>query len=279
MRHLLSFLLSMWLCFSLAAQEFDVRSFEADPSDLAARRYPKTTVNDEPAALIKVVTNIEGMMFDSNLGIVDVEFKDTEYWLYVPPRERRIQLMAQGFLSLDVNMPEPAQSHTVYRLIVTRKGMLAPTADLVRVVFKMNVDDVRIGRGDLTPVSEPGATRVMALPKGEHTFRFIKAGYEELVTTLNVQEDKEVDIELVPGAPTTTLTLSGFIFINSEPQGAAVFLNEQQVGTTPYQGRQLAGNYALMLSHPMYHEHSEHFALDEGETVNLPLVELKPRFG
>ncbi len=279
MKHLLSFIISICFCTNLAAQEFDIRSFAADPSDLAARRYEKRTVNDEAAALVKVVTNIEGMFFDSNLGIVDVERKEAEYWVYIAPRERRIRLMAQGYLAIDVNMPEPAQSFMTYRMTVVAKGLLPPTTDLVRVVFRMNVDDVWIGRGDLTPVSEPGATRVMALPKGEHTFRFIKDGYEELVKTIDVQEYTEVDIELLPGAPTTTLTLSGFVFISSEPTGADVFLNEQRVGTTPYQGRQLAGNYALMLSHPMYYEHSEHFALEEGATVDLAAIEMMPRFG
>ncbi len=47
------------LASAASAQDFNVRSFEADPSDMAARRNPRTTVNDEPAALIKVVTNID----------------------------------------------------------------------------------------------------------------------------------------------------------------------------------------------------------------------------
>ena len=64
---------------ALFAQEFDIRSFAANPTDLAARRYEQTTVNDEPAALIKIVTNIEGMIFDSNIGIVDVERREAEY--------------------------------------------------------------------------------------------------------------------------------------------------------------------------------------------------------
>ncbi len=146
--------LKLIICFFIAlvssasAQEFDIRSFEADPSDLAARRYPKTTVNDEPAALIKVVTNISGMIFDSNLGIVDVEHQEAEYWVYVPPRERRIRLMAPEFLAKDVSLPEPAQPQMVYHLVVTRKGMLAPITDLVRLTFRLNEADAFIRRGD-----------------------------------------------------------------------------------------------------------------------------------
>lgn len=55
------------------AQEFDIRSFAAVPNDLSARKEVRRTVNDEPCALIKVVTNIEGMQFESNIGIVCLE--------------------------------------------------------------------------------------------------------------------------------------------------------------------------------------------------------------
>ena len=109
MKYLILIVLILWMMPGLSAQEFDVRSFAADPTDLAARRYEKRTVNDEPAALVKVITNINGMLFDSNIGIVDVEHKDEGYWVYVAPRERRIRLMAEGYLPIDAALPEPAQ--------------------------------------------------------------------------------------------------------------------------------------------------------------------------
>jgi len=126
MKHTLTLFLSLFLLQSLFSQEFEVREFIADPSDLAARRYEKRTVNDEPCAIVKVTTNIRGMLFDSNIGIVDIVHQDDGYWIYIAPRERRIRLMAEGYLSLDVNMPEPAQPHTVYSMTVTTKGILAP---------------------------------------------------------------------------------------------------------------------------------------------------------
>ncbi|MCA1751385.1 MAG: hypothetical protein LC670_06260, partial [Flavobacteriales bacterium] len=63
----LTFLLLLLLATTLSAQEFDIRSFEAIPNDLSARKEVRRTVNDEPCALIKVVTNIKGMQFQSNI--------------------------------------------------------------------------------------------------------------------------------------------------------------------------------------------------------------------
>ena len=44
MKQTLTILLSFFLLQSLFSQEFEVREFIADPSDLAARRYEKRTV-------------------------------------------------------------------------------------------------------------------------------------------------------------------------------------------------------------------------------------------
>jgi len=90
MREVITFSLLILISFCLSAQEFDVREFKAVPNDISARRYEKKTVNDESAAIIKIVTNIPGMQFETGLGIVDFERKDDGYWVWVPPRERRI---------------------------------------------------------------------------------------------------------------------------------------------------------------------------------------------
>ena len=278
-RHVLLLFLLIGFLFNGFAQEFEVRSFEADPTDLAARRYERRTVNDEPAALIKVITNIEGMRFDSNLGIVDIDRRDGEYWVYVAPRERRVRLLAENYLAKDLEMPEPAEPSQVYTMIVATKGLLAPPADLTRVTFRMNEENVLISSGERAPVSSAGRNAVYNLPKGEHRFRFIKDGFEEQTLTIEVEQEEVIDIELEPGSTTTDLSLPGYIVVETDPPGAEIYLNEQRVGTTPYQGRQLAGSYELKLTHPLYHEYATEFALEEGATVNLTNIEMQSSFG
>ena len=276
------FLAALFLLLNcLTAQEFDVREFKPDPSDITARmqEHQRRTVNDEPCALIKVITNIRGMSFESNIGIVDLVPQEDGYWLYIAPRERRIKLMAPGYLSLDVDMPEPARSHMVYSLVVASKGTGLPATELVQITFRMNQSNVYIRSGNNAPVASTGSNAVFNVPKGKHTFRFFKEGFSELEKTIDAVDPKVVEIELQPGQTQSSLALSGFIIINSEPQGAEIFLNEQRIGTTPHQGRFIAGAYNLRLRYPLYYDHEATFTLSEGETVNLPVASLKPRFG
>jgi hypothetical protein len=278
MKHLFIILLATFSLQTLIAQEFDIREFKAEPSDLAARRNQMLTVNGEPCALIKVTTNIKGMQFESNVGIVEVVHQNDGYWVYVAPRERRVKLMADGFISLDVVMPEPAKSLTVYHLIVAPKG-LYHTSDLVRLTFRMNQSNVYIRSGDGAPVLSVGNNAVFNVPKGKQTYRFMKNGFEEVELNVDIEEEEVVDVNLVPGETDTKFNLSGWVIITSEPSGAEVFLNEQRVGVTPYQGRNIAGQYNLRLRYQLHHDHVEQFELEEGATVTLPTVNLKPRFG
>lgn len=278
MKHLLIILLAAFSFQTLSAQEFDIREFKAEPSDLAARRNQMLTVNGEPCALIKVTTNIKGMQFDSNIGIVDVTHQTDGYWVYIAPRERRVKLMADGFISLDVDMPEPARSHIVYQLVVAPKGVYH-TSDLVRVTFRVNQSNVYVQSGESAPVLSLSNNAVFNVPKGERTFRFIKDGFFEEVKTISIEKEEVVDITLKAGASSTKLALSGHIIVTSEPSGAEVYLNEQRVGSTNYQNRHLAGKYTLRLQLPNYYEHVEQFELKEGATVEIPRVNLKPRFG
>ncbi len=279
MKHLVTIFLFILSAVAGNAQEFDIRSFSPIPNDLSARKEVRRTVNDEPCALIKVVTNIKGMQFESNSGIVDVEHKADGYWLYVWPRERRIKLMATGYLSMDARLPEPAKELVVYELVVATKGGSVAKSDLVRITFRINEADAYIAHGSNAPVMTTGKNAVYDLPPGVQQFTFRKAGFEDKVLDVEVNSPEVIDVALEAGTPSERIKLPGFIIVTSEPSGAEVFLNDQRVGQTPYQGRQLPGYYRLALRNHLYHDHEERFDLAEGGTSTLPLVKLKPRFG
>ncbi len=263
----------------VSANEFEVREFKKDPTDLAARRFEKRTVNDEPCALIKVTTNVKGMQFEANLGIVDIVHQDDGYWIYVQPRERSIKLMATGYLSMDMPMPEPAVAHVVYNLVIAAKGMMQ-TTDLVRVTFRFNQENVYVRLGDnQAPVLASGRSAVFNVTRGVHRFRFIKDQFNDQELELDVQGELVREVVMEAGQTSTRIPLSGHILLATNPAGAEVYLNDQQVGISPYQGRNVAGSYQLRVKHPFYHDHIEQFELREGETVTLPAIELKPRFG
>ncbi len=274
-------LTSLLLTFTLAvsSQEFDIRSFAPDRADLRARVDGRTSVNGDACALIDVVSNIKGMQFESNIGIVEVKHRDDGYDVYVAPLERSIKLLATGYLSKEINLPEPAQAHTVYKLVVATKGASVAQSDLVRITFRINESEVYIRSGDKAPVMATGRNAMYNLPKGKQRFTFSKAGFEDKTLDLDISKDEVMDVQLQPGSTETAMELKGFIIVTSEPSGAEVFLNGQQVGITPYQGRQLPGAYTLALRMHLYHEHSEQFSLSPGGTTELPAIALKAQFG
>ena len=82
------------------AQNMKVVSFRELVNDLTANRYgtSKTDVNGETAALIKIVTPEKGFSFDGgSVGIVDVDYKPGEIWLYVPTGSRRLTISHRDF--------------------------------------------------------------------------------------------------------------------------------------------------------------------------------------
>lgn len=278
MRYLVLIFTVFFSALHCAAQEFEIRDFKKDPTDLAARRFEKTTVNGDPCALIKITTPIKGMQFDSNLGVVDVSHRDDGYWVYVQPRERSLRIMATSYLSMDVPLPEPALASVVYNLVIAAKGM-AQSSDLVKVTFRLNQENVYIRMGNQAPVLASGRSAVFNVTKGKHSFRFIKDQFKDLEVELDVKDELVKEVELVAGQKTTLIPLSGHILVATNPTGAEIYLNDQQVGVSPYQGRNIAGSYQLRVKYPLYHDHVEQFELREGETVTLPTIELKPRFG
>ncbi|MDY0392973.1 MAG: PEGA domain-containing protein [Candidatus Bipolaricaulis sp.] len=267
--------LSIQLSF---AQEFDVREFAADLADLSGIRSEKQTVNGEPYAIVKIVTNIRGMNFDANQGNPEVEHKNDGYWLYVAPRERNIKLMASGYMPLDVPMPEPAKSKSVYKMVVATKGGVL-VSDLVKINFRLNQSGVHIQMGDGAPIMATTNTAVYEVSKGKHQFRFIKDGFKEQQIAVDAKEEKTMDITLEPGGLTQKMELSSIVMIESEPSGAEIFLNDQKVAITPHQAKLAPGKYTLRLQMNDYYAHNEQFTLEAGKTTAIPKVTMKPRFG
>ena len=107
------------LCF---AAEFEVVSFTKDPSDLSARKFPRKDINNEDCALIKVRGDVKGLQFDSNMGIAgNIEYKDGEYWVYVTPYERIIEIYRDGFTKLTFVSEVIIEPATVYVLVIRIK--------------------------------------------------------------------------------------------------------------------------------------------------------------
>ena len=81
------------LIFTTQAQ-IAVKSFEYLETDLDASTYfPKKDFNGKTCAIIKVFTTQTGFIFDNgSLGIVAVEYKPAEIWVYVPEGTMKLKI-------------------------------------------------------------------------------------------------------------------------------------------------------------------------------------------
>ncbi len=264
---------------NLLADEFVVQSFNSVISDLSARTYPKKDVNDEFCAIIKVSTDLTGLTFYSN-QLEDIVKNQYDYWLYVSPGTRYIEISKQNFIKLPYEVPLNLESSKVYTMVLTNKDKkgISATENTVQLTFKLNESNVYISRGNLAPLETRGKNASFKLPPGQYTFTFTKNGFNDLTKTVALNKDEIVNISLQPGQSTSKLKLPGIVLISSEPTGAEVFINDQKVGQTPYTDQLIAGNYSLSIRKKLYHTSNSTLELGEGESVTVPTISLKPKF-
>jgi len=274
-RYLLFFLILSSILYS---DEFVVKSFQYDQSDLSARVNDKRDVNGDLCAIIKVRTGLNNLNFHSN-QLSDMVHKTGEYWLYVSPGIQYIEILKEGFSRLGYQIPETIESQNTYIMRLTQKGAGGRVdEDLLKLSFKFNTDNVYVNREGFAPVQASGSSAVFRLPEGKYDFTFSKNGYKDKTQTITLTEDQTIDINLEPGSSQTTFKAPGIVTITSDPSGAEVFINNQQKGVTPYTDQLIAGEYQVRLEKDLYHSQVSNFILSEGESVEIPEIELKPKF-
>lgn len=263
------------------ADEFKIINFHKASKDLAAIRFQRSNINGEKCALIKIRTDLSGLSFNSNIGIVgDVQKKEGDYWVYVSPGDQRIKFFKSGFISKSYSFPEPIESSTVYVLKLTNnKNKVFLDKELVKIIFRFNVNKVYISKNNGAPVHSMGKVAEFKLPPGNHSFKFSKQGYKDIKEEIVITQERVMDISLEEGNAETSLDLPGIITIKTDPAGANVYLNNQKIGITPFVDQVIAGNYDLTLKKDLYASYSGVFAIKEGETKELPVIKLKPITG
>ena len=135
------------------AQDMEVESFRALPSDLTANMHGtmRHDRNGEVSALIKVVAPGQGFVFDGgSVGVVDVEARAGETWVYVPRRIQRLTISHTSFGVLrDYVFPIPIEGGRTYEMLLDiGTGVFATVAPTVAQA-KIYIDRQYAGEGTL----------------------------------------------------------------------------------------------------------------------------------
>ena len=276
----------MLLNVSLAASsQISVKSFkELDTNLDATTYYPKKDINGKTCAIIKIFTTQTGFSFDNgSLGIVAVEQKPAEVWVYVP----------EGTMKLKITHPQlghisNSDDQGYYWIEQGRlKSGKEYKMEIVTGTVRIEVEQAKIQTGWLVFNSVPeGADIYLAenggeekhigttpmnkkMPYGTYNYRAKRYKYHDDVGIARVDKTRVImDLKLKPAF--------GSVSVSSQPQGAKVFLDGEDTGkVTPCTiGEIASGRCDIRLQLKDYAPASQSVTVTEGMTasVNVTLV-------
>ncbi|MFC2100639.1 PEGA domain-containing protein [Bacteroidota bacterium] len=276
MKTFLFLLFSFFLVFQIQASEFIVKSFKKDPTDLAAIKDSRKDINDNQCAIIKILTDLDGLVITANLGVEgDIVNKQGQYWVYVSPGEKRLEISKTGFIPLFYTITIPIESQSVYVMVLTYQLKEEPVEanKLGFILIESNPEkaDVFINgqsKGQVTPYQE-------LLKEGEYSFTLKKELYHDYKGKFEIIGDKTITLkpQLLPSF--------GTLIVNSQPEkGAAITIDNRNINqVTPYTQEKIApGKHMITLRKEMYEPISKEFTISEGKLTSLNLT-LIPTFG
>jgi hypothetical protein len=120
----------------ISAQEIKVTEFRSDPMDISARENALYDANGDACAIIKLRSGLQNLKFASDLGISKVENHGGEYWLWVSPNTKKINIEAEGIGKLEYELPALTQEYLVYVIFL---AAILPD----KIQYK-NINSVRI---------------------------------------------------------------------------------------------------------------------------------------
>ena len=281
MKRLHIILLFLTTMFCLQAQNMVVESFSLLPQDLTANiegssRFDQNTRKN--AALIKIETTAKSLHFDGGMiGLVgDPLYKIGEVWVYIPEGAKKITIQHAELGTLrDYYYPETILSGKTY-LMKLKTG---------KIVTHIEQD---YGGDYLTLIVEPKNSEVlidgktMSVDAEGGVSTFLTYGDHQYEVSANMYKKEVGNITISTGAVKKNITLApdySILQINTNPQGATVYIDDVNSGTTPLTTSRIkSGEHILRFTLPMYTPKTvTHTVMGSGTTQTITET-LQPDF-
>ena len=262
------------ILFSLAlismasgAQELTIKSFEIKSNDLSASTSPRYDNNGEACALLKVHLAVEGAVFEGNI-IGEVEFKTSEYWVYMPKGSKRLKIKLPHYLPLVVEFANcgitSLDSKSVYNLIISgvinqpavsqQTGWLILKSTPGEADVYLTINGVEIMAGT-TPFQQK-------LAYGDYRYRISKPLYYDEIGVATINQSKvNYNLNLSPA--------HGRLHITSRPSGAKVSIEGiRETYVTPCTTDVMAsGEYTIRVSKEKHSAVQQKVMVKDGKVV------------
>lgn len=243
MRLLISIFVILF-CINVNAQELTVKSFTEQTNDLTARSNPRDDLNGNPCALVKVRMAVNNATFKS-MVIGDVDYRNGEYYVYMPEGAKKLSVYAPNYLVLDVKFEDYGVGmlvgKTTYLLVINKPGEMEMST-LKNILFQLTPKDATFTLNGAKQNVENGSAKIQ-LPNGTYRYTVSSKYYQPKEATFTVTDEMNntpisVNLEKAQSK----------LSVSSSPSGAEVFLNNKKVGTTPLTDYTVeAGKYNLRI--------------------------------
>ncbi|MBR5241384.1 MAG: SUMF1/EgtB/PvdO family nonheme iron enzyme [Muribaculaceae bacterium] len=275
-------LLFLTTIFCLQAQKMSVESFELLPHDLTAniegtQRFDQNTRKN--AALIKIETTAKSLHFDGGmLGLVgDPLYKIGEVWVYIPEGAKKITIQhAELGVLRDYYYPETILSGKTYLMkLSTGKVVSHVEHDLGVNYLTLTIEPANAEvyiNGNMIDVDSDGVATA-SLPYGTHQYEVSAKMYKREVGNITITSESATDktIKLQPDY--------SILNINSSPQGATVYIDDEKAGTTPVTTKPIAaGEHSFQFRMPKYKTKTVKHNVQSGGGTQTITETLQPNF-
>ena len=262
MKNFYSTLFLLIICFQgvvklqTTSQMDIVGSAEFLPNELISNNIRDT--NGEICAGIMIVSDLEGLTYQSNNGIVDNQSKPGKDLLYVSPTERVLEVYKFGFEPLRIILSELSinlSSGKVWQIKITGEKKL----DLIPINILTDPTDVNIYiDGKLQ-----GKGKTFQVSSGEHIIKIEKDGYKKIEDSVSVSSSNNLFNYKLNKVNLVLVT------IKSEPKGAKIYLENSEKGITNEQIFEYPGTYKIKLIKSGYLTLEETITVGEGNENNF----------
>lgn len=243
MRLLLSIFVILF-CIKVNAQELTVKSFTEQTNDLTARSNPREDLNGNPCALVKVRMAVDNATF-KGMVIGDVDYRNGEYYVYMPDGAKKLSVSAPNYLVLDVKFEEygieTLSAKTTYLLTISKPGEMEMST-LKNILFQLTPKDATLTLNGAKQNVENGSAKVQ-LPNGTYRYTVSSKYYQTKETTFtvtDVMDNAPININLEKA--------QSKLNVSSSPTEAEVYLDNKKIGTTPLTDYSVeAGKYNLRI--------------------------------
>lgn len=261
MKKTLFILLILFSFLSAQMKEMHIRGEpEVLPDEIVARR----DANGRFCAAIKVVSDMDGLKYNSYNGIVgSIERNPGEDIVYLSSNEQVLIIYKSGYNPKKIILSEEGinlEPRTMWEITLIGEEEASE--------FPINIITNPENATIFIDGKEKETKKTHQVSEGEHAIKIIKHGYKKIIDSIEVSESNTLfEYELKELEPVK-------ITIKSNPTAANIFINDVNEGKTNKQLFKYPGEYNLRISKNKYKTINKKINVSEdGENIwNFELV-------